>query len=180
MTPYPAARLLTAAVLAALVAGCSSTPIETPTPPAPTPGSRPVTSPASVGESGPTEGWVGDGELDTTPSRVDAHPHDPPEDAQIAAAVTAARAFIVGWLTLDQQLRRQRLEGVAAEALIASFDDPRFTPAADIQLGPVHVVEADPMQITTRHRLNTGTAVDVTLILDPDSTHGWIAITITT
>ena len=51
-----------------------------------------------------------------------AHPHDPPEAVQIAAAVTAARAFIVGWLTLDQQLRRQRLEGVAAEALIAAFD----------------------------------------------------------
>ena len=109
-----------------------------------------------------------------------AHPHDPPEAVQIAAAVTAARAFIVGWLTVDQQLRRQRLEGVAAEALIAAFDDPRFTPAADTQQGPAHVVEADQMQITTRHRLNTGDVVDVTLILDPDSTHGWIAIAITT
>ena len=179
MTPHPAARLLTAAVLAALVAGCSSTPIETPTPPAPTPGSRPVTSPASVGESGPEEGWVGDDELDTTPSTVEVHPHEPPEDVQVVAAVSAATAFVVGWLTADQQLRRERLEGVAAEALIAAFDDPRFTPAADTQHGPVHVVEADPMQITTRHRLDTGTAVDVTLILDPDSTYGWIAIAIT-
>jgi hypothetical protein len=69
---------------------------------------------------------------------------------------------------------------VAAEALIGSFDDPRFTPAAAAQHGPAHVIEADPMQITTRHRLDTGDVVDVTLILDPDSTHGWIAITITT
>ena len=180
MTPYPAARLLTAAVLAALVAGCSSTPIETPTPPAPTPGSRPVTSPASVRESGTEEGWVGVDELDTTTPTADAHPHDPPEDAQIAAAVTAATAFIVGWLTPDQHQRRQRLQGVAAEALIAAFDAPRFTPAARTQHGPAHVVEADPMQIITRHRLDTGDVVDVTLILDPDSTHGWIAIAITT
>ena len=178
MTPHPAARLLTAAVLAALVAGCGSTPIETPTPPATT--AHPVTSPASVGESGPTEGWVGDDELETTQATADVHPREPPEDAQIASAVTAASAFVVGWLTLDQQLRRQRLEGVAAEALIGSFDDPRFTPAAADQHGPAHVIEADPMQITTRHRLDTGTAVDVTLILDPDSTHGWIAIAITT
>ena len=179
MTPHPAARLLTVAVLVALVAGCSSTPIETPTPPAPTPGSRPVTSPASVGESGTEEGWVGVDELDTTTPMAHAHPHDPPEAAQIAAAVTAATAFVVGWLTADQQQRRQRLEGVAAEALIAAFDDPRFTPAASTQHGPAHVIDADSTQITTRHRLDTDTVIDVTLILDPDSTHGWIAIAIT-
>ena len=178
MTPHPAARLFTATLLVALLAACNGSQNQNPTPPATTP--HPVTSPASVGESGPEEGWVGVDELDTTTPKADAHPHDPPEAAQIAAAVTAARAFIVGWLTLDQQQRRQRLEGVAAEALIDSFDDPRFTPAADTQQGPVHVVEADQMQITTRHRLDTGTVVDVTLILDPDSTHSWIAIAITT
>ena len=178
MTPHPAARLLTAAVLVALLAGCSGSPNQTPTPVEITAGRVP--SPVVVGESGPTEGWVGADELHTTPSTVEAHPHEPPEDAQIVAAVTAASEFVVGWLTADQQLRSERLEGVAAEALIAAFDDPRFAPAADIQLGPVHVFEADPMQITTRHRLDTGDVVDVTLILDPDSTHGWIAITITT
>ncbi|SHJ02623.1 hypothetical protein SAMN02745244_01562 [Tessaracoccus bendigoensis DSM 12906] len=178
MTPHPAARLLTAAVLIALLVGCSSTPNQPPTPVETT--AALVPSPASVGESDPEEGWVGVDELDTTTPMADAHPHDPPGDTQIAAAVTAASTFIVGWLTLDQQQRRQRLEGVAAEALIDSFDDPRFTPAAGIQQGPVHVVDADQMQITTRHRLDTGTAVDVTLILDPDSTHGWIAIAITT
>ena len=179
MTSHPAARLLTAVLAALLLAGCSDTPMQAPTPHTTTPASHPVTSPASVGESDPAEGWVGVGELDTTPSRVDAHPHEPPEDAQIAAAVTAASAFVVGWLTADQQLRRQRLEGVAAGALIAAFDDPRFAPVAGTQHGPVHVVEADQMQITTRHRLNIGDVVDVTLILDPDSTHGWIAIAIT-
>lgn len=176
MTPQPAARLLTASVLAALLAACSGPQSQSPTPPVTAP--QPVTSQASVGESGPEEGWVGDNELDTTLPSMDAHPHDSPEDAQIAAAVTAATEFVVGWLTADQQQRRQRLEGVAAEALIASFDDPRFTPVAGTQHGPVHVIEADPMQVTTRHRLDNGTAVDVTLILDPDSTHGWIAITI--
>ncbi len=180
MTPHRAARLLTAVLAALLLAGCSDTPTQAPTPHTTTPASHPVTSPASVGGSDPAEGWVGVGELDTTPSTVDAHPHEPPEDAQVVAAVSAATAFVVGWLTADQQLRRERLEGVAAEALIAAFDDPRFTPAAGTQHGPVHVVEADPMQITTRHRLDTGDVVDVTLILDPDSTHGWIAIAITT
>ena len=180
MTPHPVTHLLTAVLAALLLAGCNDTPTQAPTPHPTTPASHPVTSPASVGDSDPAEGWVGVGELDTTPSPVEAHPHEPPEDVQVVAAVSAATAFVVGWLTADQQLRRQRLEGVAAEALIAAFDDARFAPAADIQLGPVHVVEADPMQITTRHRLDTGTAVDVTLILDPDSTHGWIAITITT
>lgn len=178
MTPHPAARLLTASVLAALLAACSGPQSQSPTPPVTAP--QPVTSQASVGESGPEEGWVGDNELNTTQPSMDAHPHDSPEDAQIAAAVTAATEFVVGWLTADQQQRRQRLEGVAAEALIASFDDPRFTPIAGTQHGPVHVIEADPMQITTRHRLDNGTAVDVTLIHDPDSTHGWIAITIHT
>ena len=180
MTPQRAARLLTAVLAALLLAGCSDTPTQAPTPHTTTPASHPVTSPASVGESGPAEGWVGDDELDTTPLTVDAHPHEPPEDVQVVAAVSAATAFVVGWLTVDQQQRRQRLEGVAAEALIDGFDDPRFTPAAGTQQGPVHVIEADPMQITTRHRLDTGDVVDVTLILDPDSTHGWIAITITT
>lgn len=180
MTSHPAARLLTAVLAALLLAGCSDTPMQAPTPHTTTPASHPVTSPASVGESDPAEGWVGDDELDTTPSTVDAHPHEPPEDVQVVAAVSAATAFVVGWLTVDQQLRRERLEGVAAEALIAAFDDPRFTPAAGTQQGPAHVIEAGPMQITTRHRLDTGDVVDVTLILDPDSTHGWIAITITT
>lgn len=178
MTPHPAARLLTASVLAALLAACSGPQSQSPTPPVTTP--QPVTSQASVGESGPEEGWAGDNELNTTQPAMDAHPHDSPEDAQIAAAVTAATEFVVGWLTADQQQRRQRLEGVAAEALITSFDDPRFTPIAGTQHGPVHVIEADPMQIATRHRLDNGTAVDVTLIHDPDSTHGWIAITIHT
>lgn len=175
-------RMITAAVLAALLAGCSTTPdpTETPTPPATTRASHPVSPPASVEESGPAEGWIGDDELHATHSPVDVHPDEPPEDAELAAAVTAATEFILGWLTPDQGLRRQRLEGVAAEALIAAFDDPRFTPVAVTQHGPVHVIEADPMQITTRHRLNTGTVVDVTLILDPDATLGWIAITITT
>ncbi|MBB1514306.1 hypothetical protein H5399_17125 [Tessaracoccus sp. MC1627] len=180
MTPHPVTHLLTAVLAALLLAGCSDTPTQAPTPHTTTPASHPVTSPASVVETGAAEGWVGDDELDTTPATVDVHPDDPPEDAQIAAAVTAATEFVVGWLTADQQLRRERLEGVAAEALIAAFDDPRFTPAAATQQGPTHVIEADPIQITTRHRLDTGTAVDVTLILDPDSTHGWIAITITT
>ncbi|AQP43772.1 hypothetical protein [Tessaracoccus flavus] len=178
MTPPPT-RLLTAVLAALLLAGCSDTPTQAPTPHSTTPASHPVTSPASVGESDPAEGWVGADELDTTQPSMEADRHDPPEDAQIASAVTAATAFVVGWLTADQQLRRQRLEGVAAEALIAAFDDPRFTPAAGTQHGPAHVVEADQMQITTRHRLDTGTVVDVTLILDPDSTHGWIAIAIT-
>ena len=180
MNPQRAARLLTAVLAALLLAGCSDTPTQAPTPHTTTPASHPVASPASVGESDPAEGWVGVDELHTTPSTVEAHPHEPPEDVQVVAAVSAATAFVVGWLTADQQLRRQRLEGVAAGALIAAFDDPRFTPAAGIQHGPVHVVEADPMQITTRHRLDTGTVVNVTLILDPDSTHGWIAIAITT
>ena len=180
MNPQRAARLLTAVLSALLLAGCSDTPMQAPTPHTTTPASHPVTSPASVGESGPAEGWVGDDELDTTPSTVEVHPHEPPEDVQVVAAVSAATAFVVGWLTADQQLRRERLEGVAAEALIATFDDPRFTPAAGTQQGPAHVIEADPMQITTRHRLDNGTAVDVTLIHDPDSTHGWIAITIHT
>ena len=179
MTPHPAARLLTAVLAALLLAGCSDTPTQAPTPHTTTPASHPVTSPASVGETGAAEGWVGVGELDPTQASADAHPHEPPEDAQVVAAVSAATAFVVGWLTVDQQLRRERLEGVAAEALIASFDDPRFTPAAGTQHGPTHVIDADPMQITTRHRLDTGTAVDVTLILDPDSTYGWIAIAIT-
>jgi hypothetical protein len=178
VTSHPAARLLTVTVLVALLAACSGPQNQNPTPSATT--AHPVTSPVAVGESGPTEGWVGVDELDTTTPTAEAHPHDPPEAVQIAAAVTAATEFVVGWLTGDQQLRRERLEGVAAEALIAAFDDPRFAPAADIQLGPVHVFEADPMQITTRHRLDTGDVVDVTLILDPDSTHGWIAIAITT
>ena len=180
MTPHPVTHLLTAVLAALLLAGCNDTPTQAPTPHTTTPASHPVTSPASVGESDPAEGWVGVGELDTTPAPVEAHPHEPPEDVQVVAAVSAATAFVVGWLTADQQLRRQRREGVAAGALIAAFDDPRFTPAADTQHGPVHVVEADPMQITTRHRLDTGDVVDVTLILDPDSTHGWIAIAITT
>ena len=180
MTAHPATHLLTAVLAALLLAGCSDTPTQAPTPHTTTPASHPVTaSPASVGERGQSEGWVGVDELDTTPSTVDAHPHEPPEDVQVVAAVSAATAFVVGWLTADQQRRRERLEGVAAEALIASFDDPRFTPVAGIRQGPVHVIEADPMQITTRHRLDTGTVVDVTLILDPDSTHGWIAIAIT-
>ena len=180
MTPHPATHLLTAVLAALLLAGCSDTPTQAPTPHTTTPASHPVTaSPASVGETGAAEGWVGDDELDTTASSVDVHPDDPPEDAQIASAVTAATEFVVGWLTADQQLRRERLEGVAAEALIASFDDPRFTPAAGTRQGPVHVIEADPMQITTRHRLNTGDVVDVTLVLDPDATHGWIAVVIT-
>ena len=179
MTPHPATRLLTAVLAALLLAGCSDTPTQAPTPHTTTPASHPVTSPASVGESDPAEGWVGADELDTTPSSVEAHPHEPPEDAQIVAAVSAATAFVVGWLTADQQQRRQRLEGVAAEALIAAFDDPRFTPAASTQHGPAHVIDADSTQITTRHRLDTDTVIDVTLILDPDSTHGWIAIAIT-
>ena len=178
MTPHPTTHLLTAVLAALLLSGCSSTPNQTPTPVETTAGRAP--SPGVVGESGPTEGWVGADELHTTPSTVKAHPHEPPEDAQIVAAVSAATEFVVGWLTADQQLRRERLEGVAAEALIAAFDGPRFTPAAGTQHGPTHVIEADPMQITTRHRLDTGTAVDVTLILDPDSTYGWIAIAITT
>lgn len=178
MTPHPAARLLTVTVLVVLLVGCSSTPNQIPTPVETT--AVRVPSPGVVGESGPAEGWVGGDELDATPPMADAHPHDPPEDAQIVAAVTAAGEFVAGWLTADQQLRRERLEGVAAEALIAAFDDPRFTPAPGTQHGPAHVVEADPMQITTRHRLDTGDVVDVTLILDPDSTHGWIAIAITT
>ncbi|WP_153302441.1 MULTISPECIES: hypothetical protein [Tessaracoccus] len=178
MTPHPAARLLTASVLAALLAACSGPQSQSPSPPVTAP--QPVTSQASVEESGPEEGWAGDNELNTTQPSMDAHPHASPEDAQIAAAVTAATQFVVGWLTADQQQRRQRLEGVAAEALITSFDDPRFTPIAGTQHGPVHVIEAEPMQITTRHRLDNGTAVDVTLIHDPDGTHGWIAITIHT
>lgn len=177
------ARQLVAALCVALLTGCGTTPepIGTPTPAVTARG--PVDSPPPVGETGPAEGWVGDDEL-TDPAvpadePVDAHPHDPPTAEQIAAAVTIAKQVVAGWLTADQDRRRQLLEGVAAEALIASFDDPRFTPAAETQQGPTHVVDADQMQIITRHRLNTGDVVDVTLVLDPDATHGWIAVVIT-
>ncbi len=174
-----AVQLLAAALCVALLTSCS-----TPDPSAPaTATASPVSPPPTVGERGPAEGWVGDDELTDTvapaAAPVDPHPHDPPTAEQITAAVTTATQVIEGWLTADQDRRHQMLEGVAAEALIAAFDDPRFTPAAQRQQGPTHVAVADQMQILTRHRLNTGDVVDVTLVLDPDATHGWLAVAIT-
>lgn len=180
---HPTAWLLIVCVLVSALAGCSASPrpIGTPTPVATAGGL--AGSPPAVGESSPTEGWVGHDERTDTAvpggAPINPHPHDPPSDEQLADAVTSAAQVIEGWLTAEQDQRRQLLEGVAAEALIASFDDPRFAPAAERQQGPTHVIDADQMQILTRHRLNTDDVVDVTLVLDPDATHGWIAVAIT-
>lgn len=180
---HPTAWMLIGSVLVSALAGCSATPepIGTPTPVVTARGL--VGSPPAVGESGPAEGWVGDDERTDTAvpgaTPVDPHPHDPPSDEQMAAALTTAEQVIAGWLTANQDQRRHLLKGVAAQALIASFDDPRFAPAAQRQQGPTHVVDADEMQITTRHRLNTDDVIDVTLVLDPAAAHGWTAVAIT-
>ena len=169
-------------LVVALVAGCTAA-TESPRSIEPSASSSPRTvEPLPVvGERGSEEGWVGDDEVDTAPALgvVDAHPHDRPVALELEAAVTTGNQVLEGWLTPDQTQRRDTLGGVAAEALIDTFDDPRFTPVAHRQLGPTHVVAADQLQVITRHRLDTGDVVDVTLIPEPDSPHGWIAIAIT-
>lgn len=175
-------RPLAVLLAVALLSGCSAA-LDGPTPSvAPSSSSPRTVEPLrAVGERGSDEGWVGDDELDTTPALgvVDAHPHDPPATQQLEAAVTASNQALEGWLTPDQTQRRDTLEQVAAEALIDAFDDPRFTPVAHRPLGPTHVVAADQMQIITRHRLDTGDVVDITLIPEPDTPHGWIVTAIT-
>lgn len=175
-------RLPAALLVVALLTGCSAT-VDTP-PARALASSSPVTVQPlqGVGEGSTSEeGWVGDDELATTPiagDRGDAHPEDPPSQQELQAALTTASQVIVGWLTADQAQRRETLKPVAAEALIESFDDPRFTPVVDRQVGPTHVVEAESMQVITRHRFDTGDVVDLTLILEPDTPHGWVVIAI--
>lgn len=174
-------QLLVAIVCVALLTSCSTTSESLPTPATATKST--VSSPSPVRERGPDEGWVGDDELTDSAvpaaAPLDAHPHVPPSDEEMAAAVTTAAQVIEGWLTANRDQRRQLLEGVAAQALIDSFDDPRFAPAAERQQGPTHVIDADEMQIITRHRLNTDDVVDITLVLDPDAAHSWLAVAIT-
>lgn len=171
-----------ALLVVALAAGCTAA-TETPRSIQPSASSSPRTVEPlpAVGERGIEEGWVGDDELHDGNIAVaaDAHPHDPPAAQELEAAVTTSNQVLIGWLTADQTQRRDALGGVAAEALIDAFDDPRFTPAAHRQLGPTHVVEADPLEIITRHRLDTGDVVDLTLIPEPDAPLGWIVIAVT-
>lgn len=166
-----------------LLTGCTAT-AEPPQSIEPTASSSPRTvEPLVVGEGGSEEGWVGDDELHEDDIGVagvgDAHPDDPPAAQELEAAVATSNQVLIGWLAPDQAQRRDTLGGVAAEALIDAFDDPRFTPIAGKQLGPTHVVEADQLQIITRHRLDTGDVVDLTLIPEPDTPHGWIVIAVT-
>jgi len=179
-------RFFAVLLVVALAAGCTAA----------TEPSRPIQPSASssprtveplplllpVGERGSEEGWVGDDELleddIAVAGVVYGHPDDPPATQELEAAVTTASQVLEGWLTADQTQRRDTLGGVAAEALIDAFDDPRFTPAAENQLGPTHVVAADLMEIITRHRLDTGDVVDLTLSPEPDAPHGWIVIAI--
>ena len=176
-------RPLTTAILISVVllTGCTAT-AEPPQSIEPTASSIPTTvEPLVVGERSTEEGWVGDEELhdDDRAVAADDHRHDPPAPQELAAAVTTGNQVLIGWLTPDQAQRRDTLAGVAAQALIDAFDDPRFTPVAHRQFGPTHVVAADQLQIVTRHRLDTGDVVDLTLIPEPDTPHGWIAIAIT-
>ena len=104
------------------------------------------------------------------------HPDTDIPHADLEAALATAEGFLAAWLTDDQRPRRQPLTGIAAPTLADSFDDVRFTPAAFSQHGPTHVLSASPLQVITRHRLDTDAVVDLTLLRDPASRHGWIVI----
>lgn len=168
-------RLAAGLLALGLLAGCAADP----RPPVSSSSSSSPQVELSAGDRDSQEGRIGDDELDT-PTADDRHVHldDQPTATDLKDAAATADEVVVGWLTRDQAQRRQRLTGRLAEALIDSLDDPRYTPVADRQLGPAHVVQADQMQVITRHRLDTGTAVDLTLILEPDAPRGWIAISI--
>lgn len=168
------ARLAAGLLALALLAGCAADP----PPHLPSPSSSSEVEP-SAGDRASQEGRIGDDELDTmTADERHVHLDDQPTVADLENAVATADEVVVGWLTADQGQRCQRLTGRLAEALIDRFDDPRFTPVGDRQHGPAHVVAADQMRVITRHRLDTGAVVDLTLVLEPDAPRGWIAISI--
>ncbi len=136
-----------------------------------------ATSFTGSASAGVPEGVIGD---DEQPPAIAAGPGHAgaPASSDVTAAVAAATQVVAGWLTADHTSRRDQLSGVAAEALIDAFDDPRYTPLAAGPVGPVHVVVAEPLRIVTRHRRDTGAAVDVTLIPEPTAFYGWIAVAI--
>lgn len=163
-------QLLAAGVVAVsvCVAGCSATDHAPEPSPAATSRFVDPTRPVAVDGTGVS--------IEESASGGDAH--EEPAVGEQQAAVTAATRVVDAWLTPDQETRRTLFQGVAARALVDAFDDPRFTPGAGGPVGPVHVLVTEPMLIVTRHRLDTGAAVDVTLIPEPTATHGWIAIAI--
>ncbi len=174
MTWRPVVTAVCAVLVASAAAGCRSSAESAPSTAQSVASARPFTGSASVGAP---EEVIGD---DEQPPAIASSPgHAGAPDGDVTAAAPAATQVVAGWLTADQTSRRDQLSGVAAEALIDAFDDPRYTPLAAAPAGPVHVVVAEPLRIVTRHRLDTGQAVDVTLIPEPTALHGWIAVAIT-
>lgn len=173
-------RRLAAAMCMMLVTACTPTaPLGTePAHPTPTP---PPTVQAldNTAAPSPGEGSVGPNEQSTVGPTRDVHGNDPVGAGELEAAVAVAAQVVDGWLTADQSTRRNRLTDVAAGALVDAFDDPRYTPIPHTTVGPVHLLMGEAMRVVTRHRLDTGAAVDVTLIPDPATSFGWIAIAIT-
>ncbi len=170
-------RLHVALPIIALQLGCSDATIPPePVPPTHTPQvtEQYAASPV-VGE----EGWTS--EVHVRDGSGDAHQHPDPDipDTVLEAALDTAEGFLAAWLTDDQHLRRHLLTGIAAPTLADSFDDARFRTVAGSQHGPTHVLSASPLQVITRHRLDTDAVVDLTLIRDPASRHGWIVIRVT-
>ncbi len=172
-----AAAAVCASILTAWTASCAPTAHTAPATTRPAVGTS-ATPSETCASTSPQEGAIGDDEQQASIASTPGHA-GAPTDSDITTAVAAATQVVAGWLTGDQTSRLDRLRGVAAEALIDAFNDPRYTPIAHATTGPVHVVVAEAMRIVTRHRLDTGAAVEFTLIPEPTALHGWIAIAIT-
>lgn len=166
-------RLHVALPIIALQLGCSTATLTPePVPPTRTPQvMQQDTATPAVGEGWTSEVHMNDG-------IGDAHQHPDPDipDTVLEAPLDTAEGFLAAWLTDDQHLRRHLLTGIAAPTLADSFDDARFRTVAGSQHGPTHVLSATPLQVITRHRLDTGAVVDLILIRDPVSRYGWIVI----
>ena len=102
------------------------------------------------------EGWTS--EVHVRDGSGDAHQHPDTDlpDSDLEVALATAEGFLAAWLTDDQRQRGQLLTGIAAPTLVDSFSDVRFTTVAGSQHGPTHVLSATPLQVITRHRLDTG------------------------
>ena len=125
------------------------------------------------------EGWTSEVHVRDGSGDAPQHPDTDLPDSDLEAALATAEGFLAAWLTDDQRQRGQLLTGIAAPTLVDSFSDVRFTTVAGSQHGPTHVLSASPLQLITRHRLDTGAVVDLTLVRHPVSRHGWIVIRVT-
>lgn len=158
-------------LLAALLGGPSNN--IAPSPPTPTAVSR-----ATMARSRtvPEEGWQSPPAMQ--PSMKITHEGSEKPDVEldgqlVASAAECGTRFVDGWLKTDVTARRQALEPVAAASLVKQLAIPGVKVWKTTPAGPIKVIEAGGQMAVLRQIMADGRAIELSLILSPDATHGW-------